>query len=77
MGQKMVDVTLHIDEDTTPDERAGLRDQLLRLNGVMKADFRDTRPHLMIVEYDPDLVASSRLLEVTEQRGYHAELIGM
>jgi len=77
MGQKMVDVTLHIDEDTTPDERKGLRDQLLQLNGVMKADYRDAKPHLMIVEYDPDQVASSRLLEVTAQRGLHAELIGM
>ena len=77
METKMVDVTLHIDEETTPDEREHLRDQLLKLDGVMAADYRNNQPHLMIVEYNPDRIASKKLLEVTQDRGYHAELVGM
>lgn len=77
MEPKMVDVMLHIDEETTPDQRDQLRDKMLNLNGVMAADYRESRPHLMIVEYDPDQINSSRFIELAEQRGYHAELIGM
>lgn len=77
MEQKMVDVTLHIDEETTREEREGLRDQLLELDGVMAANYGDNQPHLMIVEYDPDQITSHRLVETAEQRGYHAELVGM
>lgn len=77
MEQKMVDVTLHIDEETTTDERENLRDQLLKLDGVMAANYQDNQPHLMIVEYNPDQTTSHRLIETAEQRGYHAELIGL
>lgn len=77
MEQKMADVTLHIDEETTREEREGLRDQLLELDGVMAANYRDNQPHLMIVEYNPDQITSHRLVETAEQCGYHAELVGM
>lgn len=77
MEQKMVDVTLHIDEEITREQRESLRDQLLELDGVMAANYRDNQPHLMIVEYNPDQIASKRLVETAEQRGYHAELVGL
>ena len=56
MTTKMVDVTMHIDEDTTHEERESLRDSLLATTGVMSADIRDEKPHLMIVGYDQDNV---------------------
>lgn len=77
MEQKMVDVTLHIDEETTPEERESLRDQLLALDGVIAANYHHKHPHLMIVEYNPDQTTSHRLVETAEQRGYHAELVGL
>ncbi|MFP3873566.1 MAG: ATP-binding protein [Thiohalophilus sp.] len=77
MEQKMVDVTLHIDENTTRDQREGLRDQLLELEGVMAVDYHDNQPHLMIIEYNPDHIDSHRLVETAEKRGYHVELVGM
>lgn len=77
MESKMVDVMLHIDEKTSSDQREGLRDRLLQLDGVMAADYRDNQPHLIIVEYNPDEVASQRLVEVARENGYHAELVGM
>lgn len=77
MMTKMVDVTLHIDEDTTHEERESFRDSLLATSGVMFADIRDEKPHLMIVGYDPDNVAPQTFIAVAQRRGYHAELIGL
>lgn len=77
MSNTMLDVTLHIDEDTTHDEREDLRDAFLNENGVMTADCRDSSPHLMIVGFDPENITAAELLATAERRGYHAELIGM
>ena len=77
MTIKMVDVTMHIDEDTTHEERESLRDSLLATTGVMSADIRDEKPHLMIVAYDPENVAPQAFIKAAQRRGYHAELIGI
>lgn len=77
MSTTMLDVTLHIDEETTHDERENLRDVFLSKKGVMTADCRDDRPHLMIVGYDPEDITRIELLATAQNRGYHAELIAM
>jgi len=77
MSTTMLDVTLHIDEETTHDEREDLRDVFLDKYGVMTADCRDTTPHLMIIGFDPEAVTTSELLATVKRRGYHAELIAM
>ena len=77
MNFKMVDVTLHIDENVTHDDRENLRDQILQMNGVMSADHHDERPHLIIIEYNPDITGSYQFLEIAKQNDLHAELIGL
>ena len=77
MSTTMLDVTLHIDEETTHAEREDLRDVFFRKNGVMTADCRDERPHLMIVGYDPEDITSVELLKTVRKHGYHAEMIAM
>ncbi len=77
METNMVDITLHIDEETSQEDREGLRDTYLQLNGVMAADYKNEKPHLMIIEYNPDVISSSDLLKVTKEKGLHAELIGL
>ena len=77
MDNKMVDVTLHIDEHMDAALRETLRDNLLHLRGVMAADSNKARPHLMIIEYDPDVIEAMTFLDVARQRGLHAELIGL
>ncbi len=77
MSNTMLDVTLHIDEETTHDEREILRDAFLVKNGVMTADCRDDRPHLMIVGFDPEDITTSEILATAQHRGYHAELVAM
>ncbi len=74
---KMVDVMLHIDPDTDHDEREYLRDMILKHDGVDAAAYHDDKPHLMIIEYDPDEVTSQQLLGIVRKRGIRAELVGL
>lgn len=77
METKMVDVTLHINEEIDARKREALRDSLLRTRGVLAADYQAARPHLVIIEYDPDVIESSEFVHIARQSGLHAQLIGM
>ncbi len=77
MDTKMTDITLHIDENTTHNEREAFRDVLLNMNGVMAADCHDDKPHLMVIEYNPDTINSTAFVSMASQKGYHAELVGL
>ncbi|MDT8386539.1 MAG: ATP-binding protein [Thiogranum sp.] len=73
----MTDVTLHITENTDHAQREKLRDSLLAMNGVMAAAYHDERPHLMIIEYDPNIVEAVEFVEHTRREGLHSQLVGM
>jgi hypothetical protein len=75
MGNIDAGVTLHIDENTTHEEREGFRDKLLGMGGVMAAAYHDEKPHLMVVIYDPGLVKSIEFVNAAKNAGLHAELI--
>lgn len=75
MGKFDAGVTMHIDENTTHEDREALRDALLNLNGVMAAAYHDERPHLMVVIYDPERVKSNEFVDAAKRRGLHAELV--
>jgi len=77
MGTKMVDVTIHIDEKISGEQLEALRDKLLAQKGVMAADYHNDKPHLMIVEYNPDIIDSTKFLGIAAKMNLHAELIGM
>jgi hypothetical protein len=68
-------VTMHIDENTTHQEREELRDELLNMAGVMAAAYHDNKPHLMVVIYDPGRIKSIEFVNAAQKRGLHAELI--
>jgi hypothetical protein len=75
MGNVDAGATLHIDENTTHDEREGVRNVLLSMDGVMTAAYHDEKPHLMVVMYDPGLVRFIEFVNVANSRGLHAEMI--
>ena len=77
MDTKIADVTLHIDEDTSHDEREKFRDVLLSMDGVMAAAFHDEKPHLILIEYNPDVIKSIDFVDAAKQQKLHAELIGL
>jgi len=73
----MADVTLHIDETIDHKRRAKIADSVRAHKGVTAVAYHDKKPHLMIVEYDPDTVTSRQLLQVVLDQGVHAELVGL
>lgn len=73
----MADVTIHIDETIGHERRAEIADTIRARKGVMAVAHHDEKPHLMIIEYDPDTVTSLQLLQVVLDQGVHAELIGL
>ncbi|MGD8524874.1 MAG: ATP-binding protein [Thioalkalispiraceae bacterium] len=77
MSHNMVDVTLHIDENITHHDREQLRDKLLQQDGVSAASYHDDKPHLMVIEYDPQVINSGEFSKIAEQSGLHAELVGL
>jgi hypothetical protein len=77
MEQSMADITLHIDEATTHNERESLRDKLLGLDGVMAAAYHDEKPHLLVIEYDPGTINSMEFINTAKSMELHAELIGL
>ena len=76
MDVKIADVTLHIDENTSHDEREKFRDVLLAMDGVMAADCNDKTSHIMLIEYNPDVINSIGFVNVAKEHNLHAELIG-
>lgn len=74
---EMVDVTVHLDETIDHNRRTKIADIVRAHKGVMGVAHHDEKPHLMIVEYDPNSVTSQELLQVVLDQGVHAELIGL
>ncbi len=74
---EMVDVVIHIDETIDHDRRVQIADVVRAHKGVMAAAHHDEKPHLLIVEYDPESVTSRDLLQVGLDQGVHGELIGL
>lgn len=77
MNTKLAEVTLHIDEDTSHDERESFRNVLLAMDGVMAAAYHDEKPHLILIEYNPDAINSIEFVNAVKVHGRHAELIGL
>ena len=76
-SDQIADITMHIDENTTHEDREKLRDKLFSLDGVMAADCHDEKPHLLVIAYDPSVVNSLTFVETAQEQGLHAELIGL
>jgi hypothetical protein len=77
MDIKLAEVTVHIDENTSHDEREQFRDALLAMDGVIAAACHDEKPHLILIEYNPDAINSIEFVNAANKRSLHAELIGL
>lgn len=77
MSMSLVDVTIHVDEGINEDQQNTIIEALRDCNGVVAVGHQHKSFHLFIVEYDPEVVNSERLLEVVKNQGVHAELIGL
>ena len=77
MDTNLTDVILHIDEDLDNEQRETIEDSLRALDGVVSVHNSDKTPHLTIVEYDPAVMDSQKILKRVTDQGAHAELAGL
>ena len=77
MDTKFAEVTFHIDENTSHDEREKFRDVLLAMDGVVAAAHHDEKPHLMLIEFNPDVIKPIEFVNAAKKHHLHAELIGL
>lgn len=77
MDIQLADVTLHVKEGLDKAHREALETQLRGLEGIVSVHNPDDKPHLVVVEYNPDRLSSSAILKAVTSGGLHAELIGL
>ena len=77
MDIQLADVTVHIDQTLEREGRARIEDGLRAIDGVVSVHNPDERPHLAVVEYNPDKTNSQAILSSVMAQGVHAELIGL
>ncbi len=71
-----VGLVLHVDDTLGEPRRIDIEQAIEEEYGVSTANFAERRPHLMVVEYDPELTSSLKILERVNHQSVHAELIG-
>ncbi len=77
MNINLVDITLHIDENLSTEQRQTIEESLRALDGVISVHNSENTPHLTIVQYNPDKINSRGILNRVTDQGVHAELIGL
>ena len=77
MDIQLADVTIHIDKNLSSEQRGTIEESLRALDGVVSIHNPDKTPHLTLVEYDPDVITSRKILERVTNQGAHAELVGL
>ena len=77
MDINMSDVMLHINETLDIDEQHALKEKMRDQTGVVGLGYHDSRPHLMIVEYNRDATTSKDLLHAVHEHGLNAKLVCM
>lgn len=74
---KLVDVTIHIDQETNDDTRSKIETALRNFKGVVSVHMPIKESHLIVVEYNPDITTSTHLLTIVRELAGHAEMIGL
>jgi phage-related protein len=77
MDIQLADVVVHIDQTLERERRSEIEEHLRAIDGVISVHNPDEKPHLAIVEYDPDKTSSAVILNTITVHGVQAELVGL
>jgi hypothetical protein len=77
VGNDTVDVTVHIDEKLDHPLLESIAARVRAGSGIASAVFHDTRPHFLVVRYDPARIDPAGVHRLVTEQGVHAELIGI
>jgi hypothetical protein len=76
MIQFDANAVIHINESLSDDQIHNIEKSLSGVNGIVSACTHIKTPHLMVVDYDPQMIRSRELLSHFQRSGVHASLIG-
>jgi hypothetical protein len=74
---QLADVTVHIDEDVSDEQRVRIENALRALDGVVSVHMPSDKRHLIVVEYDAEVNHSQEILRCVRQERVHAVLVGL
>jgi hypothetical protein len=77
MNIQFADITLHIDETLDAKRRAAIENVVRAVDGVLSFHNPNDRPHLSVIEYNPERTTSAAILNAVTREGVRAELIGL
>lgn len=77
MANSTADITVHIDETLDHVRLQAVADWVRKGYGVNSAVFHDTKPHFLLVQYDPAKTSADAIHRLVAEQGVHAEMIGM
>jgi hypothetical protein len=72
-----VEVVIHVDETLTDEQRTTLVRNLSGHDGIENARFTAGRNHLMLIDYDSNMLHSIDILNYLKQENVNAELVGI
>ena len=71
-----VEIVVHVDETLGEERRNDLAAALEGSDGINSAEFCPLRYHLMLVQYNQELIDSQDVLSRIKSENVHAELVG-
>ena len=69
------DIVIHVDEEMDSQRRDKFSNTVQELHGVLSASIQDSRPHLMMVAYNPEKTKALEVVTGIRNTGLHAQLI--
>jgi len=69
-------VNIHIDESISHHDMGELYQELMTTPHVRNVELRAAKPHEMLVEFEEHHNMPMQLLQVLQQHGLHADIVG-
>ena len=77
MKESLNEVMLHIDEALDEETLHSLEEGIRQDAGVVSVGHNPEKAHMIMVVYDSDSTRASSLLHTIQERGLHAQVVGM
>jgi hypothetical protein len=73
----IVDILIHVHPELSVEQRAKIEHEVGMNKGVMSVHFSAVHPHELTVAYDPQAIASKRILELVRVSDEAATMVGL
>jgi len=77
MTAKLNEVVVHIDESLDEEALLRLEEAVRHDAGVISVGHKSDKSHMIMVVYDSEFTRASSLLHSFQERGLHAQVVGL